>query len=257
MAVPALASVIGRKRPPLLAYEQVIEAVGHGGNMGQYGDEVRLDSIIGSVSKSEEFDAEFRPRRRAGRERIANLAAHVDAHGMLPAVELFRVGDLHFVIDGHHRVALARERNWVSIPAKVKRVCAIAYARCCLTAESLATKAAERRFLERLPLPDEVRRENWLDSPADWSRLADAAMSWGWQRQTQDGASAAYCCAADLAAAWWTEEVRPVVERFRDREADDTLDLSDLQVFVGALARRDRLGELDWADERNAEVRCI
>lgn len=103
------------------------------------------------------------------------------------------------------------------------------------------TKAAERRFLEELPLPEEVTRGLWLENPADGARLADAALAWGYTHAATDGSA---CCAHALASAWWEEEVRPVVEALRHEGAGTAL--SAVQLFVTALAARDRLGALDW-----------
>lgn len=246
-------SIFSRRGEPLLSYDEVIEAVGRHHDMGSYGDEVRLDAIVGSVARTEEFRAGFRPRR--GTDRLDGVRRQFDEGRYPPPIELLRLGELYFVVDGHHRVAVARERNWVSIPARVRRLCTVAYARCCLRATDLAGSAAERRFLESIPLPDDVRRENWLASPADWSRLGDAAMAWGFRRQLADGTT--YCCATDLALAWWEEEVRPVVASWRQAAGAETpTDLPDLQVFVAALAQRDGLGQLDWSDPLNERAPC-
>ncbi len=58
-------------------------------------------------------------------------------------------------------------------------MCTVAYARSCLPDVDLKASATHRRLLDRLPLPDDVRERNWLDTPADWSRIADAAVAWG------------------------------------------------------------------------------
>lgn len=246
--------ILRRQRDPLLPYDAVLEALGRDHDMGTYTDEVELDSVVGSVSRTEDFDRAFRPRRRT--DRMDHVRRLFDEGRYPPPIHLFRLGRLHFVVDGHHRVAVARERNWATLPARVHRVCTVAYARACLRTVDLDASAAERRFLEQLPLPAGVRETNWLESPAEWSRLADAAMAWGYRRQNGDGAS--YCCASDLAAAWWEQEVAPAVSLWRDHLGDDEEGAAqpDLQVFVAALAHRDSLGSLDWADPANELVPC-
>lgn len=245
--------LLRRRREGLLGYDAVLAALGRDHDMGTYSDEVDLDAVVGSVARTEEFDSRFRPLRRTAR--LDDVRRQFDAGRWPPPIRLLRLGQLHFVVDGHHRVAVARERNWATLPARVHRVCTVAYARCCLRQVDLSTSAAERRFLEQLPLPEDVRRTNWLDSPADWARIADSAMAWGLRRQLADGTS--YCCAADLAAAWWEREVVPTVEAWRLQEdAGSPPGQPDLQVFVAALARRDGLGALDWDDPANERVAC-
>lgn len=242
-----------RRREPLLGLDQTLEALGADGDLGRYDADVPLTSIVGSVARTDDFDRCFRPRNRRS-DRMQRIRDLLDRGSYPPPVHLVRLGELHFVVDGHHRVAVAAERRWVSVPARVRRVCTVAFARCCLRLADLAASSAERRFLEELPLPDGVRRQAWLDDPADWARLRDAAQAWGLRRQLADGST--WCCAHDLAAAWWREEVEPRVARLRQADESTVGGVGDLQLYVAALARRDRLGHLDWDDPANAEAIC-
>jgi hypothetical protein len=83
--------------------------------------EIPLDRIVGSVDRSDDFDRDFRPRRRLSRERLASLRSAARAGG-LPAIQVFEVGGAYFVEDGHHRVALAREQRADFIDAEVTRL---------------------------------------------------------------------------------------------------------------------------------------
>ena len=231
-----------RSAEPLVPLSDALEALGDEGHLGTYGDEVPVASIIGSAARSDDFDRDFRPRRAS--DRLRGVRELFDRGSFPPPVELVRLGEVFFVLDGHHRVAVARERNWASIPARVRHVCTVAFARCCLRLSHLDTLAAQRRFLDEVPLPDDARRSIWLDEPADWSRLADAALAWAYRRQATDGTP--FVTPFDLASAWWYDYVQPLVGRLRDLEgADDLPDTADLQLLVTALARRDRLDELD------------
>ncbi|WP_414942640.1 hypothetical protein [Amycolatopsis sp. cmx-11-51] len=207
--------------------------------MGTYAGEVPLPQVLGSVSRSEDFDHRFRPRRRTAR--YESVLARFRAGDAPPPVEVVRLGQLYFVSDGHHRVAAAREQGWTHIPANVRRICSVAYVCSCVSAADLPAKAAERRFLEEVPLPEPVRRDLWLDRPADWSRLADSALAWGFRRQ-RDG-EAADVDAHSLASTWWVEEVASAVDRIRENAPTD---LVDVQLYITELARRDGVAELRW-----------
>jgi hypothetical protein len=157
---------------------------------------------------------------------------------------------LYFVRDGHHRVSVARSLGWDSLPATVLRVCTVAYAMCCLRAAHLDSKTAERRFLQRIPLPSDVRRDLWLDDPADWVRLTEAAQAWAYrQRGATDNLNG-----HDFACAWWEQEVLPVLGRLRG--ADVGLGLRDVQLYVTAMAVRDGLGSLDWPADLSERIRA-
>jgi hypothetical protein len=83
--------------------------------------EIPLDRIVGSVDRSADFDRDFRPQRGLSRERLARLRSAFRDTDM-PAIAVYEVGGVYFVEDGHHRVALARERRAEFIDAAVTRV---------------------------------------------------------------------------------------------------------------------------------------
>src|SRR5438067_2978173 len=81
--------------------------------------EIPVERIVGSVDRSADFDRDFKTGR--SRSRLAALrGAFPD--GDMPAIEVYEVGGLFFVSDGHHRVALARERGAMFIDAEVTRL---------------------------------------------------------------------------------------------------------------------------------------
>lgn len=90
-------------------------------------------------------------------------------------------------------------------------------------------------------MPVDLRSGLWLDDPAAWMRLADAAEAWG-LRESLDGRRPADRC--ELAERWWTEEVVPVLDRVRS--AGVGLDLRDVQLYATALAIRDCHGCESW-----------
>jgi hypothetical protein len=70
---------------------------------------IEVTRIVGSLDRSDDFDREFRPRRRQSVKRLASLRdAFPD--GDMPPIEAYEVGGAYFVADGHHRVALAYEQ---------------------------------------------------------------------------------------------------------------------------------------------------
>ena len=82
---------------------------------------IPIERIVGSVDRSGDFGRDFRPRRRLSRSRLASLrTAFPD--GVMPAITVFEVGGAYFVEDGHHRVALARERGADYVDAEVTRL---------------------------------------------------------------------------------------------------------------------------------------
>jgi ParB-like nuclease domain len=84
---------------------------------------VPVERIIGSLDRNTDFDRDFRPRLRGSQERLASLrAAFPEGGAPFPPIEVHELGGAYFVADGHHRVALARERGAEYIDAEVTRL---------------------------------------------------------------------------------------------------------------------------------------
>lgn len=240
------------RRPtrPLMVLSDALDALGEAGSMGSYAAEVPLASIVGSAARQDDFDDEFTLINKALEDRHRQVADGF-AQGRFPApVALVRLGELYFVRDGHHRVSVARSLGWDSLPATVMRVCTVAYAMCCLSVAHLKSKAAERRFLQRIPLPDEVRPDLWLKNPADWVRLTEAAEAWAYRQHSATGDLSGH----DLAGAWWEQEVSPLLRELR--RSGVGMGLRDVQLYVTALAARDSLGSLDWPSDLADRIRA-
>ena len=80
--------------------------------------EVPVDQIRGSVGRYKDFTDSFLPRSVKMRERWISVGAFVFSRGAEP-VELYRVGDAYFVLDGNHRVSIARQTGMKTIESRV------------------------------------------------------------------------------------------------------------------------------------------
>ena len=83
---------------------------------------VDLDTIVGSVSKAQDFDCGFRPGPTVDERRWLGIARALRSGESLPPVSLYRVGGRHFVQDGHHRVSASRAIGRQSVDAYVTEV---------------------------------------------------------------------------------------------------------------------------------------
>ena len=79
---------------------------------------VPVRQIVGSEGRASDFDRGFVPRRRESHGRIRELA-RTFPDGNFPAITVQQLGDAYFVVDGHHRVALARRRGMETLDADV------------------------------------------------------------------------------------------------------------------------------------------
>ena len=83
---------------------------------------IRLDTIVGTAGARRDFDRCFRPTSTRGRSRWERLALAQRRGEAIPPIEVYRVGHLHFVADGHHRVSIAAATRQHLIDAYVTEV---------------------------------------------------------------------------------------------------------------------------------------
>jgi len=122
-AVQEVLARITGKSNRLLSYEEVAEKLKLRARTERGMRTVPLDSIVGSVGRTAEFSRAFLPLGTANQERWARVkTAFQQGAGGLPAVELYKVGDVYFVMDGNHRVSVARREGQKYIDAHVIEV---------------------------------------------------------------------------------------------------------------------------------------
>jgi hypothetical protein len=131
----------------------------------------------------------------------------------VPPVDLYRVGDVHFVRDGHHRVSVARALGRRDIDANVTEILTRVGADRSLRVSDLPLKGHERLFRERVPLPPPQAVRVRLTDPWKYGDLAEGVEGWGF-RQMQDRGE--LMSREEVARSWFDEEFVPVVEMLRD-----------------------------------------
>src|SRR5215210_333575 len=80
---------------------------------------VEVDQIVGSVGRWRDFDRTFLPARASVGQRWKRIDRVFQRGEDLPPVELYEIGDSYFVVDGHHRVSVARYHDVPTLEAAV------------------------------------------------------------------------------------------------------------------------------------------
>ena len=80
---------------------------------------VPVSQIGGSVGRCSEFDRDFMPAKASVEERWKRIDRAFHRGEALPPVKLYEVGGLYFVLDGHHRISVARYHGVEWIDADV------------------------------------------------------------------------------------------------------------------------------------------
>jgi hypothetical protein len=230
----------------ILPFEEVVEALGRVGERSLGLQSVEVDSIVGTVDRGREFDRAFRPVSGRVRTRWERIAEAQRRGQSMPPVDLYRIGEVHFVRDGHHRVSVARALGLDSIDAYVTEVQTRVGADRDIRLSDLPLKSHERLFFERVPLPMEARsRIQVADPERDLGALAEGVEAWGF-RLTRDRGE--LMSRKEVAAAWLGEEYEPVVEMLE--EADLIGDQTETEAYMRVAAERYRLLHThEWSED--------
>jgi hypothetical protein len=197
----------------MLPFDEVVEALGRVGARDLGLQTIPLDSIVGSVDRARDFDRHFRPTSARVRPRWERIA-HARRRGeSMPPIDVFRVGDLHFVRDGHHRVSVARAQGDGAIEARVREVVTRLPAETALRSGELAVKSHERLFRERVPLPSDAAARIELSDPWQYGALAEGVEAWGFRVMQHDDT---FLPRDEAARRWYEQEYKPVVALLRE-----------------------------------------
>lgn len=199
----------------MLPFDEVVEALGRVGERDLGVHSVALESIVGSVDRGKDFDRQFRPTSSRARTRFERIAEAQRRGTSMPPIDVYRIGDMHFVRDGHHRVAVARAQRHDAIDAHVVEVLTRVGADRSIRLDDLPLKSHERLFHERVPLPAEARARISLTDPEDYGCFAEGVEAWGFRLIQKEGE---YLDRAEVARRWFEEEYLPVVKMAREAD---------------------------------------
>jgi hypothetical protein len=166
------AALVGRPNQ-LLSYEDVKTSLRLGGPVYRGVQTVAISQIVGSLNRYHEFDRAFLPAE----SHVAQRWQSVDRawyHAInLPPILLYKVGQVYFVVDGHHRVSVAREQGQQYIEAEVRECASKVNITPELQPEDLVILGEKVQFLERTRL-DQLRPESRvrLTIPGGFDRMA-------------------------------------------------------------------------------------
>jgi hypothetical protein len=229
----------------ILPLDEVVAALGMRGERQLGLQTVKLDTIVGTVDSSRDFDRRFRPTSSRVRERWERLALAQRRGEAIPPVDLYRVGDLHFVQDGHHRVSIAIATGAKTIDAYVTEVLTQVPATGIRGRRDLLFKSYERIFRARVPLPPAAMDAITVTDPWSYAELGEAVEAWGYRRMQDTGW---FSDRAETARHWYTDEYVPVVRMLRS--ADLIGDKTEAETYLRVAAKRYRLIMThEWNDE--------
>jgi hypothetical protein len=113
-------AVLARQPNTLLSFDEIKEKLRVGGPIYRGVKTVPLEQIVGSLNRYQDFDRVFLPTQSGTAERWQRVDQAFYKDISLPPVLLYKIGQVYFVVDGHHRVSVARGQGQQFIEAEVR-----------------------------------------------------------------------------------------------------------------------------------------
>jgi hypothetical protein len=244
-----LSELAGRRRPTtLLSLDEVTRRLRAFEQSYVGVRPIRVDDIVGTVSRVDDFDRDFLPKRSKIRERWDHVERTFPA-GDFPPIVVYELDGRYFVVDGHHRVAIAKQRGIEWIDAEITQL----RSRWKLPPDAdigkIIMAEQERRFMEESGL-DRVRPEAEIrfSRPQGYIELLEHLKIHGFHLMMERREVPPV---EEIAADWYDRVYLPTVETIRREglsglwpKATD----ADLYLWVGQRRRElfpERTEELD------------
>jgi hypothetical protein len=192
----------------ILPYDEAIAALGYVTQRDLGLQVIPVDSVVGSVDRTTDFDRTFLPATNRPKQRFERLAEAVRRGEPIDPIDVIRIGEAHFVKDGHHRVAVLRALAIPTVEAHVVEVVTRVGMGHDVRISDLPLKGSQRLFRERVPLPPAGEERIRLSDPWSYGVLAENVEAWGFRAMQ---ARRELLDRRTVAEAWYREEYLPVV----------------------------------------------
>ncbi|MFU8826757.1 MAG: universal stress protein [Brevefilum sp.] len=108
----------------LLRFDEITQKMHTHGLSSKGRQEIPVDAIVGSVNRYQDFDRNFLPLHDTDEERWANVKAAMTSPSSmgLPPIQVYKIGEAYFVLDGNHRVSIAKQMGIEQIEAYVTEI---------------------------------------------------------------------------------------------------------------------------------------
>ena len=215
----ALEEIIARltgKSAELLSYDDVSQKLRATGSTPRGVREIPLDAIVGSVGRYSDFTRSFLPRQDSDQGRWAGVESAAPDPASLPAIEVYQVGEAYFVLDGNHRVSVARQKGMKYISAYVVEV----HTRVPLSPDArpdeVIIKAEATTFLEYTRLDETCAKAVLMVSvPGQYARLENHIEVFRYFVEEELGHEISF---EEAACRWYNEAYLPVAEVIQEQD---------------------------------------
>ncbi len=164
------------KSNELLSYDEVARKLKLHARAERGIQQIPLDAIVGSVGRYSDFTRDFLPRKDENQRRWVQVRAMMEdpAGSGIPPIDVYKVGEVYFVLDGNHRVSAARQAGFKTIEAHVIEVRTDIPLTPDVSPDDLIIKAEYADFLEKTGLKQlRPQADLTVSVPGQYSKLLE------------------------------------------------------------------------------------
>ncbi|MEA3340635.1 MAG: universal stress protein, partial [Chloroflexota bacterium] len=246
-----IAARLTGKPSDLLSYEEVRRKLKARAGGTRTLKTIPLDAIVGSVGRYNDFTRTFLPRQDSDEERWARVKTVMHWKG-LPPIQVYQIDQVYFVLDGNHRVSIARQSGVSDIQAYVTEVRIKVPLSPDVQPDDLIIKAEYVDFLEHTSL-DKLRPEADLSVtvPGRYQALEEQIRVHHYFMGLEREREIPY---EETVAHWYDEVYLPIVQVIRQRGIlRDFPDRTETDLYLWVSEHRAELKEeLGWEIEPEA-----
>jgi nucleotide-binding universal stress UspA family protein len=253
----AMSDLIARitgKSSDLLSYEDVRHKLKAQVSGRRQLRDIPVAAIVGSVGRYGDFTRDFLPRKNSDATRWVGVRQAVEQMGGVPPIEVYQIGQAYFVLDGNHRVSVAREAGASHIEAYVTEV----HTRVPLTPDvspdDLIIKSEYAEFLTRTQL-DEIRPDADLSvtAPGQYAHLEKQIAARRAALARERGHEVAL---SEAVADWYDNIYLPVIQAIREQGIlHDFPHRTETDLYIWIAEHRAAIEqELGWKIAPNAAI---
>lgn len=231
----------------LLSFKDVHKSLHLGQKIDRGLQEIPVDRIRGSVGRYDDFTSAFLPRKKFLQERWKGVDIAMKA-GKTPPIDVYQVGESYFVLDGNHRVSVARQRGLETIEAYVGEFPTPFGLSPEANIDELLIKSEQAAFYEKMSKagPPAVR-DIVFTCPDCYGDLVDMIEIYRQGLEETDGEPIPF---EQAVSAWYEEVYVPGIEKIRQHDLMARFpDRTEADLFIWAWKNNKVLEELVLEDQ--------
>lgn len=251
-ALQEIISLLTGQSNTLLSFEEVRQRLKASGEESLGLQKIPLKAIIGSVGRYTEFNRNFLPRKDALSGRWARVKSALRDLDEMPPIQVYLIGEAYFVLDGNHRVSIARERGLTHIQAYVTEI----HTKVPITPETdlddLILKAEYAEFLEATRIDEILPNVDFSITVPGRYKVLRKHIELHQQALSQEGSGE--FSLQEAASLWYQDVYLPVIEIIRSRGILQSFpNRTETDLYVWLSRHRETLqAELGWTINMDA-----